>query len=154
MNCHGHEGVRASARCTRCGVLLCAICRAERAGRALCPNCVRGGGEVVKAIRVFAPAPPIPPAMPVSLEMRRRGPSPISPIPSPPTPVPPAAAHVARRAPRPAVAGALGVVPGFGHFYAGKPLRGFALFLAAPFALIATAAGALPLVAYAFLHGY
>ncbi|MEZ0229619.1 MAG: hypothetical protein ACAI25_13400, partial [Planctomycetota bacterium] len=63
MNCHAHEGVRASARCTRCSVLLCAICRAERDGRALCSNCVQGGGQVVKEIRFFAPAPPIPPAM-------------------------------------------------------------------------------------------
>ncbi|MEZ0229154.1 MAG: hypothetical protein ACAI25_11055, partial [Planctomycetota bacterium] len=38
--------------------------------------------------------------------------------------------------------------------YAGRPLRGLGLLLAAPAAIALTAAGALPLAAYAFLHGY
>ena len=141
LACHAHDGVRPAARCTRCGVLLCALCQQSRNGRALCSNCLVGGGEVVKALRIVRL--PVPPAMPVLVPHL---PSP-PPIPSPPAP--PAA-----RKPRPAVAGVLGLVgPGMGHLYAGKPLRGLLFLALAPAAIVATAKGAIPFALYAFLHG-
>ncbi len=69
----GHAHGDPVARCTRCGILLCSLCREERGGRALCSNCLKGGGEVVKALKVVAL--PIPPAMPVTVA-RIRPPSP------------------------------------------------------------------------------
>ncbi len=140
IRCHAHEGVRPAARCTRCGVFLCALCQETRNGRALCSNCFAGGGEVVKALRIITL--PVPPAMPVTTPK-------LAEIPLPPPP-PPAA-----RKPRPAVAGVLGVLaPGTGHLYAGRPLRGLLLLGLLPAGIVATANGAIPFAVYAFCHGY
>ncbi|HZU99517.1 MAG TPA: hypothetical protein VFF73_22600 [Planctomycetota bacterium] len=137
MHCHAHAGIRPSARCTSCGVLLCVLCREFHGGRVLCSNCARGGGEVVRAIKVVAH--PIPPAMPVTLPQQVKVPS--------PSPSPPAA-----RRSRPAVAGILGIVPGLGHLYA-RRLRGFVYMGAGAAAIVFTALGWIPLAIYGLFHG-
>ncbi len=140
MNCQLHRDVAASARCTRCGVLLCTLCRTERRGRACCTACA-GGPRGLKILLA-----PVPPAMPV-VAARCPNPLPVRFCP-PPTPTPPAA-----RRPRPAVAGALGAVPGLGHLYAGRVGRGLLVVAAAAPIVSLTAAGVLPFALYAFLHG-
>jgi hypothetical protein len=128
MFCHAHAAESAVAKCTGCGVLLCDACRRRDAGRAVCKDC--HGKQRPLEVRVF----PIPPAMPITL-------------PAPPAPAP-------ARLPRPAVAGALGILPGLGHLYAGAWVRGLALsFVAFPAAAIGVASGALPAAGYAFFHG-
>jgi len=140
MNCQLHRDVAATARCTRCGVLLCALCRTERGGRACCTGCA-GGPRGLKILLA-----PVPPAMPVVVAQSPTH-LPVRLCP-PRTPTPPAA-----RRPRPAVAGALGAVPGLGHVYAGRKGRGLLVLAAAGAVIPLTATGLLPFALYAFLHG-
>lgn len=121
MEAHVHGDRDPIARCTRCGVLLCAVCRKERDGRALCSNCLRGGGEVVPALRIVTH--PIPPAMPVTVRRAPRAlPLPPSPPPTPAVPpARPAAAGVFRGILRVAcVVGSAGLLVGLAHV-AGAP---------------------------------
>jgi hypothetical protein len=137
MFCHAHADQAAAAKCTGCGVLLCAACRRRDAGRALCPSCFEANQRL--AIRVYPVAPQAPVAQPVA--------------PPPAQPTMPVVIRPPRR-PRPGLAGALGIVPGLGHIYAGSWGKGLLLLgVVFPVAALAVAGGGLPAAAYAFGHG-
>jgi hypothetical protein len=132
MFCHAHADQAAAAKCTACGVLLCAACRRRDAGRALCESCFEAAKRL--AIRVYPVAPQAPVAQPI--------------VPAQPIVVRPP------RRPRPGLAGALGIVPGLGHCYAGSWGKGLLLLgVVFPVAALAVAGGGLPAAAYAFGHG-
>ncbi|MBI3725921.1 hypothetical protein HY251_18485 [bacterium] len=127
MACSAHTDKVVIARCTSCGEHLCGGCFDRKDGKFVCRSC----------------SGPAAPARFVQLRVLPGATMPA--IALAPRPV---------RQPRPALAGALGLVPGVGHCYAGAWLRGLGiLFFLAPIAVILLYAGVLPATGYVFFHG-
>ncbi len=119
------------AKCTSCGALLCDRCSSRSENRYVCQACL--------------PRPRVVGAPPRCVRLTV--------LPGATIAAPPSCAAEPWQ-PRPALAGALGIVPGLGHLYAGSWLRGLAiLFVLAPIATALAATGAISPVAYVFFHG-